>query len=85
MSDILITDITELAEYASLDGCEIGEYVNTLLQLRAYSESHGMTEGFSSELDKELTHWLARFKDETEIEKVTEPQPDITYKQLNWL
>ena len=78
-------DYLDLTEYASLEGSEIGEYVNVLLQLRDYSESHGMTEEFSLSLDKELSHWLARFEDETEIEKITEPQPDITYKQLNWL
>lgn len=78
-------NISKLTEYANLDGCEIGEYVNTLLDLRTYSESHGMTEEFSSQLDDELEHWLARFKDETVIKKVTEPQPDITYSELEWL
>jgi len=78
-------DYSNLNEYASLDGCEIGEYVNILLQLRMYSESHGMTEEFSLQLDEELKHWLARFKDETVIKTVTEPVPDITYKQLEWL
>lgn len=78
-------DFSKLNEYASLDGCEIGDYVNTLLQLRTYSEAHGMTERFSSELEDELEYWLARFKDETEIEEITEPRPDVTYKQLNWL
>lgn len=78
-------EIAKLNEYASLDGSEIGDYVNTLLQLRTYSESHGMTEEFSSQLDDELEHWLARFKDETEIVKITEPMPDVTYSQLNWL
>jgi len=78
-------DYLDLTEYANLEGCEIGSYVNILLELRQFSESHGMSEGFSCELDKELDHWLARFKDETEIKEITEPQPDITYKELEWL
>jgi len=75
----------KLSEYASLDGTEIGDYVNTLLQLRTYNDCHGMTEEFSQQLNDELEHWLARFKDETEIEKITESRPDVTYNQLNWL
>jgi len=78
-------DISKLDEYASLDDCEIGEYVNILLQLRTFNEAHGMTEEFSTQLDDELEHWLARFKDETVIKQVTEPMPDVTYKQLEWI
>jgi len=78
-------ELAKLYEYASLDGTEIGGYVNSLLELRTYNDCHGMTERLSSELDAELAHWLARFKDETVIKQVTEPQPDITYKELEWI
>ena len=78
-------DTAKLDEYAGLDGTEIGEYVNTLLQLRTYNDCHGMTERFSSELDGELSHWLARFKDETVIEKTTWQPPEVKGKELVWL
>jgi len=78
-------EIAKLNEYADLDGCEIGEYVNALLILRTFSESHGMTEEFSKHLDDELSHWLARFKDETVIEKTTWQPPEVKGKELVWL
>tara|TARA_R110002020_G_scaffold248376_1_gene462377 strand:- start:8147 stop:8395 length:249 start_codon:yes stop_codon:yes gene_type:complete len=78
-------DYKDLSEYASLDGCEIGTYVNHLLELRRFSEPHGMTLDFSVALDKELADWLVTFRAETVIEETTEKQPDITYKELVWL
>lgn len=78
-------DHKDLSEYANLDGCEIGTYVNHLLQLRGFSEPHGMSAEFSCALDKELADWLITFRAETVIEEITEKQPDITYKELIWI
>lgn len=78
-------DYCELSKYAELDGTEVGGYVCNLLCLRDSTESHGMSSEFSESLDKELHHWLSRFRNETEIVIRTEPQPDKRHDVLVWL
>jgi hypothetical protein len=80
-------DIEKLTEYADLDGTEVGSYVNALLELRVYSEPHGMSEKFSKELEVEMAAWLTRFKEETTIisEEVDVPARTVIQKTLEWL
>lgn len=78
-------NFAKLEKYANLDGSEVGEYVGRLLDLRNYSQPHGMTDEFNAALDAELLHWLERFETETTIETVTVPQPDKTYDELIWI
>jgi len=47
--------------------------------------SYGMSGEFSQDLNKELHRLLARFKNETEIIKITEPRQDRVYEKLVWL
>ena len=78
-------DLEKLEEYVCIEGTEIGDYLISLLNVRRYSDPHGMSEQLSKEIDAELLHWLGRFRAETEIEEVTEPRPDSVYKVLNWI
>lgn len=74
----------ELNEYVYLEGTEIGCYLHQLLTLWLVPESHGKSPELGKAIDKELWHWLNRFRDEATIIEVIEPQPDKTRKELEW-
>lgn len=79
------TDLNYLDECASLDGTEIGEYVNCLLELNNMGTPYGMTEIMERDVKAELYHWLKRFKSETVTKTVTELREPVTFKSLEWL
>lgn len=74
----------ELSEYVNLEGTEIGGYLLELLCLWDVPESHGKSKEFQEAMDKEMLHWLDRFRNEAKIIEITEPQPDLVYKELEW-
>lgn len=78
-------DMSELEEYACLDGCELGDYLIKLLEVRRYNDNHGMGEEFSLAIDDELEKQLEFYRQNTVIETVVEKQPDLVNKELVWL
>jgi hypothetical protein len=78
-------DMSELEEYAYLDGCELGDYIIKLLEVRRYNDNHGMGEEFSLAMDDELEKQLEFYRQNTVIETVVEKQPDLVSKELVWL
>jgi hypothetical protein len=79
-----VQDLESLEDYVSLENSEIGEYVNSLLDIARFSQPHGMTDEFEKALEKELLHWLERFKSETKIVTFNVPQPDKEVRELVW-
>ena len=63
----------ELSRYSELDRRGVGFYVSDLLAVRGHAEDSGMTVEFSEALDKELAHWLNRFKKDSEIKPYIKP------------
>ena len=85
MKELTSEELDQLEDYAILEGCEVGDYVRGIVDLRNFDICHGMSEGFSESLNKELRFWLDRFKNETEIEVTThEITRTVTERELIW-
>ena len=74
----------ELTKYVDIEGTEIGDYLCSLLCLWDIPESHGKRESLHVAIDKELRHWLKRFRKEAKIVVFTTPQPDRVHTELEW-
>ena len=75
----------ELTEYVDLEGCEIGDYLSSLICVYEFDEAHGMGPDFKKAVIAELKAWLARFKAEATIVVTTEEVTrTVTHKELEW-
>jgi len=77
--------LSELENYVELERSEIGDYLSVLLNLHQFPESYGKSPELQPAIDKELLHWLDRFKNETRIIEVVETRADVVYDRLLWL
>lgn len=74
----------DLGRYAELEGCELGEYCESLIQLTNYSYCY-RSDGFEDALIAELETQLANFTENaTIVTRTYEPQPPRTYEELEW-
>lgn len=85
MKKFTLNEFDELMAYVDLEGTEIGDYLTTLACVWDIPESHGKRRSMDIAIDKELRYWLKRFRKETKIIEIVEPQPDRIYKELEWL
>lgn len=81
MKEFTATEHTKLKEYSELEGSELGEICNLLLEVRVYRDY--ISNEFKEALDKELKAQLKNFKDNCRI--VTKKvQTTQTVKELEW-
>ena len=77
--------IEELKTYTNLEGTEIGDYCQGLIDLRGYNDSYGMSDVFSKCLDAELMTQLKMFRERTTIVTLIETPAPYSYQELKWL
>lgn len=81
MKELSVLDFKQLKEYAELEGSEVGEVCNLLLQITSYRSY--VSDEFIESLEKEMKAQLKNFKDNCKIitRKVKSTQ---TIKELDW-
>ena len=81
---VTTTDCEELEEYVEIEGTELGEYCDLLLQLRHCDSFMGGE--LSAALNKEIKEQLSNFKEFSRIvERSEEVKQTIKIKELEWI
>lgn len=73
---------TDLTEYTELEGSEVGEMCNLLLQLHNYTDY--FSDEFKEALEIEMKNQLKNFKDKCKIVKREIKSVQIV-KELEWI
>lgn len=84
MKEFTSDEIADLNRYVRLEGTEIADYLNIVMELYEVPESHGKRAALQLAIEKELWHWLKRFRKEATIITKTVPQPDQVIEELEW-
>jgi len=74
----------ELSEYAEIEGSELGEYCNLLIDLAHYGYCV-RNESFAIEFDREIVEQLTNFKENTRIIEEIVERPSYMESRLEWL
>lgn len=78
-------ELNELQEYVNYEGTSIGNYLESLLGLSAYTPDHGMSEDLKDCINKELSRWLNEFRINYTFTEERVSQPDVVYKSLEYI
>jgi len=81
MKELTNLEYNKITEYANLEGSELGEACNLLLQIRGYRDF--LSAEFKESLEKEIKMNLKNFKDNCRIITKKVKRTDII-KELEW-